>query len=287
VGEEGLPLRIQGPLRPGTTTLPIAESSQFASALFLTLPVLDGPSRIYLKGPIVSEPYLDATLAVLRFHRVEAARHGRTFATPGSQQYRQDRFEVPTDASSAAYLWAGAAVSGGRVTISGLGSDWPQADRAVLDLLEAWGATVDRRPDRATVGAGERRPFVCNLTGSPDLLPLAGVLAALTPGPSRLRGAGHAAFKESDRRATTAQLARSLGARVRVTAGEIAIVGGRLPRSLRLADLVDHRVFLSAVVAALALPEPSVLGPSEAAAKSFPTYRTVFGSVGGRMEKLP
>ncbi len=285
-GNGGLPLQLQGPLHSGTVTLPMSESSQFASALFLTLPVLDGPSRVRLEGPIVSEPYLDATLAVLRYHRVDAERDGRLFTTPGSQQYRGDRFAVPTDASSAAYLWAGAAVSGGRVTVSGMGPQWPQADREVLDLLEAWGARVTRRPDGASVGAGERRPFVWDFTRSPDLLPLAGVLAALTPGPSRLRGAGHAAFKESDRRATTALLARSLGARTRVTRDEIEIVGRSPPRSLRRTDLADHRLFLSALVAALTLPEPSILGPSESAAKSFPTFRTAFGSAGVRMEKL-
>ncbi|MHB1434676.1 MAG: 3-phosphoshikimate 1-carboxyvinyltransferase [Thermoplasmata archaeon] len=284
-GRTELPLRIQGPIRPGSIALPMSESSQFASALFLTLPILDGPSRVRLQGAIVSEPYLDATMAVLRFHRVEAARHGRVFSTPGFQQYRGDRFEVPADASSAAYLWAGAAVSGGRVTVSGFGPEWPQADLAVLDLLEAWGAEVSRRPDRATVGARHRRPFAVDLTRSPDLLPLAGVLAALTPGRSLLRGAGHAAFKESDRRATTARLARSLGARVRVGSQAIEIVGRVLPRSLRLTDLTDHRLLLSAVVAALALPAPSVLGPAEAAAKSFPTYRTVFGSAGVQLEK--
>ncbi len=282
----GLPLEIEGPIHAGRIALSMSESSQFASALFLTLPTLHGPSEIRLRGAIVSEPYLDATLAVLRFHRVDATRAGRLFSTPGFQQFRGDRLEIPPDASSAAYLWAGAAASGGRVTIAGFGPEWPQADLAVLDLLEAWGAEVARRSDRATVAAHERRPIDVDLTGTPDLLPLAGALAALTPGRSLLRGAGHAAFKESDRRSTTARLARSLGARVRVGPRTIEIVGRTLPRSIRLTDLTDHRLFLSAIVAALALPAPSVLGPVEAAAKSFPTYRTVFGSAGAQMERV-
>ncbi|EQD48201.1 secreted protein containing 3-phosphoshikimate 1-carboxyvinyltransferase, core domain protein, partial [mine drainage metagenome] len=175
----------------------VSESSQFASALFLTLPTLAGASRVRLMGTLVSEPYLDATLAVLRFHGVEAKRDGRVFSTPGHQQYRGNRFPIPTDASSAAYLWAGAAVSeGGRITVSGFDPEWPQADLVVLDLLEAWGATVSRRSGRATVSAGERRPIRFDLTRAPDLLPLAGVLAALAPGRSLLSGAAHAAFKE-------------------------------------------------------------------------------------------
>ncbi|EQD42164.1 3-phosphoshikimate 1-carboxyvinyltransferase, core domain protein, partial [mine drainage metagenome] len=194
---------------------------------------------------------------------------------------------IPTDASSAAYLWAGAAVSeGGRITVSGFDPEWPQADLVVLDLLEAWGATVSRRSGRATVSAGERRPIRFDLTRAPDLLPLAGVLAALAPGRSLLSGAAHAAFKESDRRVATARLARALGARVRRTPSQIAIVGRVPPRSLRLTDLTDHRLLLSGLVAALALREPSVLGPAEAADKSFPTFREVFGSAGARLEKV-
>jgi 3-phosphoshikimate 1-carboxyvinyltransferase len=280
----GLPITVRGPMHSGRVTLPASESSQFASALFLTLPLLDGPSEIRLQGTIVSEPYLDATMAVLKFHGVRVARKASRFSTPGGQRFHKGSFTVPADASSSAYLWAAAAVSGGSVTVHGLDRGWPQADLAILDILERWGAHVTRHSDGATVSGEGRRPFSCDLTSAPDLLPLVGILAALAPGTSTLRGAAHASFKESDRRQETVALARSLGARVRATQELLEIRGRTLPSSLRRLDLFDHRLFFSAWVAALGLRRPSALGPAEATRKSFPTFLSLLTRLGAQVE---
>src|SRR5208282_4914344 len=113
-----------------------SKTSQFASALLLALPTLGEDSVLELTGTIVSRPYLEATLALLKHHHVRIARHGRVYRIPGGQRPRGSAFVVPGDASSAAYLWAAAAVSGGKVRVEGVGTRWPQADLAILDLLE-------------------------------------------------------------------------------------------------------------------------------------------------------
>jgi 3-phosphoshikimate 1-carboxyvinyltransferase len=274
-------IEIQGPIRSGSVRLDASTTSQFASALLLVLPTLDGESGIRLVGPIVSAPYLSATLAVLAQHGVSVFREGRALRIPGNQSYRGSAFRPPGDASSAAYLWAAAALTGGEVDVRGVGERLPQADRAILPLLERAGATVVRRRDGAIVRGKCRRAFTIDLTDAPDLYPLAGVLAASIPGRSRIKGAAHVALKESDRRAETARLAQSFGARVRSTRAGLSIQGTGTMRPVRLLALSDHRLVMSAAVGALAAEAPSTIGDPRAVAKSFPTFWSVLAGLTG------
>lgn len=267
-----LPLEVVGPLHGGSVDLDASSSSQFASALLLALPTVATASTVRLKGELVSEPYLDATLAVLHHHHVRARRAGRLLRIPGAQRYRGDVFTVPSDASSSAYLWAAGALAGGPVCVRGEFGRWPQADLAVLDLLRRYGARVLRRPDRVTVRAGVRRPFRVDLTRSPDLLPLAGVIAATAPGTSTLVGAAHASAKESDRRAETARLVRALGARATDGADGLRVDGARSPRAFVATHLKDHRLVMSAAVGALAAEGRSLVGDATAVRKSYPGF---------------
>jgi len=267
-----LPVTIEGPLRAGPVIVDASESSQFASALLLVLPVLPGDSSLRLRGRIVSGPYLDATGAMLRASGLRFVRKGREFRIPGGQTYLGSRFEVPGDASSAAYLWTAAALTGGRIAVTGVPDRWPQADLAILDILASSGAQVRRRSTGASVAGGRHVPFSVDLTACPDLYPLVGVIAAYTPGRSRLRGAPQIVLKESDRRAGTERLVRALHARSQRTGGGLAIDGGGVPAGFALRGETDHRIVMSAAVAAFAARTPSSIGDAHAVRKSFPGF---------------
>jgi 3-phosphoshikimate 1-carboxyvinyltransferase len=279
----GLPLEVRGPIHGGRVRLDASVSSQYVSALLLALPGIPESSRIDLVGPVVSAPYIDATLAILAAQRVNVRRRGRAITIPGGQTYRGGSFRVPGDASSAAYLWAAAAVTGGRVRVNGVPSAWPQADRSILPLLERGGAEVADGGDTVVVRGGRRRPFSVDLTDAPDLYPLAGVLAATTPGRSRLVGADHVVHKESDRKAGTARLARAFGARVTLSDHALVIEGTERPRAVSLADLTDHRLLMSAAVGSLAADGPSRLGPAESVDKSFPAFWRTMRALGAEV----
>jgi 3-phosphoshikimate 1-carboxyvinyltransferase len=268
----GLPLRVCGPIEGGSLALDASESSQFTSALLFVLPTCRRGSTLRLRGRIVSAPYIEATRAVLRFHGIRVHGSGSRLRLPGGQAYSGARFRVPGDASSAAYLWSAAALTGGDVRVDGLPVAWPQADLAILSILDRLGARVDRTGDSVRVRGGARRAFSVDLTDCPDLYPLAGVLAASALGRSRLRGAAHAALKESDRRAATVRLARALGASVKLRAGGLDIVGDGRPRGFTLRGLDDHRLVMSAAVGALGADRPSRVGEAEAVAKSYPGF---------------
>ena len=280
VGARGLPIDTDGRLRGGSIRLDASQSSQFTSALLLVLPTVEPASRIDLTGPIVSETYIEATVAVLRAAQMRVAWSGRTIHIPGGQRYSTRRFEVPGDASSAAYLLAAAAVSGGTVTVGGLDPEWPQADLRVLDLLGRAGASVRRSGSNATVTGQGLTGFEIDLTESPDLYPLAGVIAAQARGTSRLLGAAHVAWKESDRRRSTTRLARAFGARVEDRGGRLSITGAPAPPGARLGGLEDHRLVMSAAVGALGARGASRISDADAVGKSYPEFWTDLGRLG-------
>ncbi len=282
-GAASLPLRLRGPIHGGVARLDPSRSSQFTSALLLALPVASPSSRIALSGQAVSEPYVEATLAVLADRGVRVRRELRGFFLPGGQTYHGGVTTIPGDASSAAYLWAAAALAGGSVDVEGIPARWPQADLAVLDLLESYGASVRRTSHRVRVAAGLRRPFAFDLDDAPDLYPLAGVLAAAAAGRSVLTGAAHAAGKESDRRRETARLVRAMGGRARLSERRLVIEGTALPRPLRRFVSHDHRLVMSAAVGALASDRPSEIGEAASVGKSFPGFFGALEALGGRI----
>ncbi len=276
----GLPLRIDGALRGGPVHVAADQSSQFASALLFALPTAPEASELELVGPVVSRTYLEATEAVVRHFGVRLERDGLRYRIPGGQRYRPRAFTVPGDASSAAYLLAAAAVTGGSVEVDGLDPTWPQADLKLLEVLRDAGARVRRGGHRCRVDGAPLSAFDVDLTDAPDLFPLAGALAACARGETHLRGAPQVALKESDRRAGTIRLARELGARVAEPRGAVAISGSRRPRRLRLAGARDHRLVMSAAVAALAADGPSRIAGADCVAKSFPGFWVALRSLG-------
>ena len=228
----------------------------------------------------MSRPYLAATIAVLAAHGVTVAVRPPRVRIPGSQKFVGSGFDVPGDASSAAYLWAAAALTGGRVTVTGIEPRWPQADLKVLAILRSMGAEVRTQRTGVTVTGPVRSPVHVDLTSAPDLLPLVGVLAAAVPDRSTLVGAGQARLKESDRRRETTRLVRSLGGRVRTPADRIEIEGAGRWAGFRYDGATDHRMVMSAAVAALGARGRSEIRSATSVEKSYPGFWEALGQLG-------
>ena len=204
------PLTIQGPLRAGNVNLPAHSSSQFASALALALPFLEGRSRLTLARPVASRPYLDLTLdlAARAGLRLTTAEDGGVEDTgalsievPGNQHASLGAVKVEGDWSSAAFPLAAAALTQGHVTVTGLSNTSRQGDRAFLDHLKAFGCQVEAKSDGITVTGPSHleSPGTIDVTDTPDLFPILAVLAARSRGTTTLSGGSQLRSKETDR----------------------------------------------------------------------------------------
>jgi 3-phosphoshikimate 1-carboxyvinyltransferase len=279
-GDRSLPVTVTGPIRPGRVRVGSSESSQPTSALLLIAPAIDGTTRIQERGSAVSRPYVEATLATLRRFGLDLRSERRQYEIVGPQRARIRRIRIPGDASSAAYLWAAAAATGGSVRVTGIDPVLPQADLRILSWLQEQGSRVSRTRLGITVAGRLRRGACADLTDAPDLYPLLAVLAAITPNAeSRLTGAPHLALKESDRRAESFRLARGFGAGARLTRGGLEVRGTAAPTPVRMESLADHRLVMSAAIGGLAAGGRSRIGDARAVRKSFPAFWTSLASL--------
>ena len=188
---------------------------------------------------------------------------------------------VEGDWSGAAFFLCAGALSPEGVTVRGLSLSSAQGDRAVLDVLCAFGAEIETAADAVTVRRGALRGVTIDAGPIPDLIPVLSVVAAVSAGVTRIENAGRLRLKESDRLKSTAALLRALGGRVTelesglVIEGRDALTGG-------VADpWRDHRIAMAAAVAATVSTAPVTIPDSECAAKSYPRFWDDFQQLKG------
>ena len=281
---DGATLHLSGRLTPGDYALPGDVSSQFVSGLLMALPLLDAPSTVRLTSPLQSAPYVALTLRALALAGIPP--EPLPSPSPDTPAWRiapalpalPASLAVEGDWSNAAFWLVIGALSPAGITVTGLDPDSPQGDRAILELLEAAGALVERpAPDAYRVARGPLRLFTADASQIPDLVPVLATLAAAIPGTSRIVNAARLRLKESDRLASTAALLASLGVQVEVFPDALTIHGRPvLHPSAPVDPANDHRIAMAAAVAATAADAPlAILAPS-CTRKSYPSFFEVF-----------
>ncbi len=300
LGEPGFP-----PLRIGAANLRQAAqpvlvrgdvSSQFLSALLMALPLSGRAQRIEVVGELISKPYVELTLALMRRFGIAVVRHGwQAFDVPAQNYQSPGTVFVEGDASSASYFLA-AGVLGGLlpqgasstpVRIEGVGRDSIQGDVRFAEVLERMGGQLRMGPNwiEAETGptarrAGHLQPLDMDLNHIPDAAMTAAVLALFAQGTSRLRNIGSWRVKETDRIAAMACELRKLGAQVEEGADFLAITPPRVWQPASIDTYDDHRMAMCFSLAALGgvalrIHDPACVG------KTFPGYFAALASITG------
>lgn len=283
--EDGPDLHTKGALSPGYFSLPGNVSSQFISGLLTALPLLSGDSTLTVTGAVESEGYIAMTEQTLRLCHVTYEKHPQTdlvYHLPGGQRFQTPPFlPMEGDYSGAAFFLCIGAFSKGGVSVKGLPGDTAQGDAAILPLLESFGAKVIRTGDTVTVSRGTLRGQVIDAAAIPDLIPVLSVLAAAAEGETRILNAGRLRLKESDRLAGTAALIRAIGGEATEETDALIIRGTPVLRGGCADALGDHRLAMSAAVAACAASGTILLTGSESVRKSYPRFWEDFEQLTG------
>jgi 3-phosphoshikimate 1-carboxyvinyltransferase len=275
-GEPGhLPVVIETEGLPGgTVSMPGDVSSQFLTALMLIAPATPLGIEIVVTTPLVSQPYLEITAAVMAAFGANAKVEDRRIAVPMGH-YQARTYPIEPDASSAAYLWAAAAITGGRVGVRGIGRHALQGDASFVDLLERMGAAVERDADGTSVcGAGHLDGVEVDMAGCSDLVPTLAVVAAFAGSPTRVTGVGFIRTKETDRIAAVVAELRRCGVGAEEEPDGLVVrpaPGG--PHGGRVRTYGDHRMAMAFALVGLRVPGIEIEAP-EVVDKSFPGYWT-------------
>lgn len=281
IRQDGDELYVTGELMDGVYRIPGNISSQFISGLLFALPLLEGDSIINVIGEIMSEPYINITTAVLREHGIGLRTSCGRYVVGGQQQYiGKENGIVERDWSSAAFLLCMGALSDKGITLTDMNLDSNQGDKKILDILRDFGAEVIIEGSDVTVRRKELSPITIDANDIPDLVPVISVLACGAVGTTVIKGAERLRFKESDRLETTSAMIKSLGGDITVTADGLIINGtGELKGGV--ADSArDHRIAMSAAVAASICKDSVTIIDAECADKSFPSFYDTIGKLG-------
>lgn len=260
-GIRGGPTRVRGDI-----------SSQYLSALLLAGPYADQGLEIEVEGDLVSAPYIDLTLDIMSAFGVRTECDGvRRFRVPPGQQYQGRDYVIEPDASGASYFFAAAAATGGRVRVLHLGSGSAQGDLGLLDVLEAMGCTVVRRPDSIEVrGPARLRAIDADFTRMGDVATTLMAIAPFADGPVTVRGITQTHYEESDRPVAAATELRRMGIEVEETRDSLTIHPGE-PRPAVIETYDDHRIAMSFAITGLRAPGITIADPA-CVAKTFPGF---------------
>ena len=253
-------------------------SSQFLSGLLMALPYGRDTTSVEVQGTLVSKPYVTMTLDVMEAFGVRTGRKGdRRFSVePG--RYEGRAYAIEPDASAASYFFALAAITGGSVTVEGLGTGSLQGDVAFVDLLEHMGCRVERGKAATTVHGAPLRGVDVDMNAISDTVMTLGVVALFARGITRIRNVAHIRHKETDRIAALAAELRKLGATVDEHPDGLVIIPPASIAPARIATYDDHRMAMSFALAGLAAPGVTILDPG-CVAKTYPRFWDDLGQI--------
>ncbi|HFC9517351.1 TPA: 3-phosphoshikimate 1-carboxyvinyltransferase [Salmonella enterica] len=267
------PLRLRGGFIGGDIEVDGSVSSQFLTALLMTAPLAPEDTTIRVKGELVSKPYIDITLNLMKTFGVEITNHHyQQFVVKGGQQYHSPgRYLVEGDASSASYFLAAGAIKGGTVKVTGIGRKSMQGDIRFADVLEKMGATITWGDDFIACTRGELHAIDMDMNHIPDAAMTIATTALFAKGTTTLRNIYNWRVKETDRLFAMATELRKVGAEVEEGHDYIRITP---PAKLQHADIGtynDHRMAMCFSLVALSDTPVTILDP-KCTAKTFPDY---------------
>jgi 3-phosphoshikimate 1-carboxyvinyltransferase len=276
LGQQGCPpVRVHGGALPGgRTEIDARRSSQFVSAVLLAAPYARADVVLeFTGGVVVSRPYVDLTLQVMRAFGADADWIGpAALRVRAGRGYRGREYAIEPDASAAVYPFCAAAITGGRARVEGIPADSIQADLEVLGVLEAMGCEVQRGADYAQVRGplGRLHPVSVDMNQMPDAALAIAVVALFAGGTTQIANIANLRIKETDRLHALETELRKLGAAASASQDGLAIEPGRL-HGAEIETYDDHRMAMSFALAGLRIPGVSIRNPA-CVRKTWPDY---------------
>ena len=259
----------------GVTKLSGAISSQYLSAILLTSPYAQTPVEIRIKDQLVSIPYVEMTIRLMnRFGvNVDVSEDFKSFHINAPQNYKSPKtYFVEGDASSASYFLAGAAITGGTVTVIGCGTDSLQGDAQFAKIMEMMGAEVQWEANQITVrGSGNLKGIDVDMNEMPDAAMTLAVAALFAKGTTAIRNIYNWRLKETERLKAVSSELKKLGAIVEEGEDYIIIEPPEKLLPAEIATYDDHRMAMAFSLAACSEVPITILDPS-CVGKTFPDY---------------
>jgi 3-phosphoshikimate 1-carboxyvinyltransferase len=265
-------------LSGGRVEIDLTASTQFASGLMMAAPYASSDLQIVTTGDRGQLPYVDMTLAVMeQFGVLGKAEGGRYTVAAGQRYWAQGDYAVEPDLSGAAYVFAAAALAGGKAGVLGVGNASIQGDIRFLKVLQHMGARFYQEDEGLWAERHPAEPLKGGVTVDMNAFSdQALTLAALAPfasGPITITNVGHIRRQECDRIDAIVVNLAALGIRAESGPDWVKVHPGR-PHGGTIRTFGDHRVAMAFGLLGLRVPGVVIDDP-DCVSKTFADYWTV------------
>lgn len=290
------PLKICGrKLKGGHLTLPGNVSSQYISSLLMIGPTLEQGLTLELEGEVISRPYIDMTLAIMRQYGAKAEWTGEKEIRVEPVPYEPIPYYVESDWSAASYWYEMVALSADEkasVVLPGLFEDSLQGDAAVAKMFEPLGVETVMEHGRVLIRKSGKRVETCewNMLAQPDLAQTIVVTCCMKGVHFRISGLQTLRIKETDRIAALQKELLKYGFVLTAEGDDVLQWNGEMtdqpvvPEHVSIDTYDDHRMAMA--FAPIALVKGSVvINNPEVVSKSYPSFWEDMRSAGFNIEK--
>lgn len=245
-------------------------SSQFISGLMFMLTFTGG--KITITGTTESKPYIEMTIDALRLFGCNISFDKNVISVEKTcPLISPSKVQGFGDWSNAAFFIVAGVIGTKPVTVTGLDINSRQGDKKIVEILRNFGAVIEITDDKVTAFPSELTGTAINAKDVPDLVPVLSVTATKAKGITKISGCERLRLKESDRIEAIKNMISCLGGKIEVINDEIIIEG--FPLSGGTVDSEnDHRIAMSAAIAAFASEAPVTISNAQAVNKSYPTF---------------
>ncbi len=279
-----LPIKIQGPVRPGNIEIDGSLSSQFLTGLLFSYAAAGASDVTITVHGLNSKPYIDLSLQVMADFglKVPINKDYREFYFPilsvASFENQDLQYSVEADWSSASFLLVAATIAGD-LTLKGLDVFSKQADKKILEALSQSRAHISIETEQVQVKKNRLIPFHFDATDCPDLFPPLVALACYCDGSSVIEGVHRLLHKESNRAVSLQEEFGKMGIEIRIQDDLMIIKGGKV-NGTQVRAHHDHRIAMACAVAALGAEDVVNIEEAESVNKSYPQFWTDLEKIG-------
>ncbi|EPX73209.1 pentafunctional aromatic polypeptide Aro1 [Schizosaccharomyces octosporus yFS286] len=277
-------------LKGGVIELAATVSSQYVSSILMCAPYASEPVTLKLVGgKPISQLYIDMTIAMMASFGIiveKSSSEENTYHIPRAKYQSPSKYEIESDASSATYPLAIAAITGTKCTVPNIGSASLQGDsRFARDVLKPMGCLVEQTANSTTVQGppkGQLKPLESiDMETMTDAFLTASVVAAVSSNAegdpiTRITGIANQRVKECNRIAAMVHELAKFGVRAGELEDGIYIFGQDYKTLKSPTDGVytydDHRVAMAFSLLALLTPSPTVVIDKACVEKTWPYW---------------
>lgn len=256
-------------------------SSQFVTGMLLALAHLGGRRKLNIIGNLSSAPYVNITREVMAQFGVNVDFDGNAFIIDGKGKFTSGEVVAQGDYSQSAFFLA-AAMMGGRIVLKNLSEATSQGDAVIVDLIEKMGGRITKTADGIVAEKSALKSIgTIDAENFPDIVPPLALLCTQCDGDTVITNVSRLKIKESNRLLAVQTLLNKLGADVSIDDNNIYIKGGAKLHGGVVSAFNDHRIAMTAAVAAIAAEGSITIEESESVKKSYPKFFEDFVKLGG------